>query len=112
MGISRGWRPQRAAGGRALRGEAMTTSGIYEGTIGHRRHEPRREFTHRIALAYVDLEELPELLGGRLVARRPGLVRFRRRDYLGDPAVPLSRAVRDLVEDRTGARPAGPIRLL
>ena len=35
---------------------------------------------------YVDLDELPGLLGGRLVARRPGLVRFRRADYLGDPA--------------------------
>jgi len=39
-------------------------------------------------------------------------VRFRRRDYLGDSAKPLHRAVRDLVEDRTGARPEGPIRLL
>src|SRR4029077_460222 len=48
----------------------------------------------------------------RLVARRPGLVRFRRRDYLGDSAVPLQRAVRDVVEDQTGARPEGPIRLL
>ena len=26
------------------------------------------------------------LLGGRLIARRPGIVRFRRADYLGDPA--------------------------
>jgi len=47
-----------------------------------------------------------------LVARRPGLVRFRRRDYLGDASVPLHRAVLDVVEDRTGARPEGPIRLL
>ena len=39
-------------------------------------------------------------------------MRFRRRDYLGDPAVPLHRAVRDVVEDQTGARPEGPIRLL
>jgi uncharacterized protein len=65
-----------------------------------------------LSLAFIDLEELPGLLGGRLIARRPGLVRFRRRDYLGDPAVPLDRAVRDFVKDRTGARPAGPIRLL
>ena len=90
----------------------MTASCIYEGTIRHRRLEPRREFKHRLALAYLDLEELPGLLDGRLLARRPGLVRFRRRDYLGDPAVPLDRAVRDLVEDRTGARLTGSIRLL
>lgn len=90
----------------------MSSSCLYHGVIRHRRLEPRREFTHRLALAYLDLEELPGLLGGRLVSRRWGLVRFRRRDYLGDPAVPLDRAVRDLVGERTGERPAGPIRVL
>ncbi len=78
----------------------------------HRRLEPRREFRHRLALAYLDLDELPWLLGGRLVSPHPGVVRFRRRDYLGDPAVPLARAVRELVSERVGERPAGPIRLL
>ena len=37
---------------------------------------------------------------------------FAARDYLGDPAVPLHRAVRDVVEEQTGTRPEGPIRLL
>jgi DUF1365 family protein len=90
----------------------VSTSCIYEGTIRHRRLEPGREFSHRLALAYLDLEELPELLDGRLVARSPGLVRFRRRDYLGDPAVPLDRSVRELVNDRTGVWPTGSVRLL
>src|ERR1700756_175255 len=90
----------------------MSASCIYEGTIRHRRFEPPGEFSHRLALAYLDLDELPGLLEGRLVARRPGLVRFRRRDYLGDPAMPLRRAVRDVVQEQTGARPEGPIRLL
>jgi DUF1365 family protein len=90
----------------------VSSSCIYEGVIRHRRLEPRRQFTHELALAYVDLEELPRLLGGRLLSARPGLVRFRRGDYLGDPAVPLDRAVRELVSERTGDWPAGPIRLL
>jgi DUF1365 family protein len=90
----------------------VSSSCIYEGVIRHRRLEPRREFRHRLALVYLDLEELPRLLDGRLVSRRPGVVRFRRRDYLGDPAVPLDRAVRALVSERTGERPAGPIRVL
>ncbi len=90
-----------------------TASCIYEGTIRHRRTQPRREFRHRLALFYLDLDELPSLLGGRLVARRPGLLRFRRRDYLGGAdAVPLDRAVRDEVETQAGVRPEGPIRLL
>jgi DUF1365 family protein len=91
----------------------VTASAIYEGTIRHRRFAVRsNEFRHRLALLYVDLGELDGLLGGRLVARRHGLVRFRRRDYLGDPAVPLSDAVRGLIEHRTGQAPTGPIRLL
>jgi uncharacterized protein len=86
---------------------------IYEGAVRHRRFEVRRhEFRHRLALAYVDLDELPGLLGGRLVAPRPGLVRFRRRDYLGDPSVALADAVRDEVTIRVGRRVDGPVRLL
>ena len=90
----------------------MSASCVYEGTVRHRRWHPRREFHHRLALAYLDLDELPGLLGGRLVSRRPGVVRFRRCDYLGDEAVPLTAAVRACVEQQTGARPLGPIRLL
>ena len=91
----------------------MTASAIYEGTIRHRRYAVRsHEFSHRLALAYLDLDELDGLLGGRLVARRPGLVRFRRADYLGDPQIGLADAVRMLLEHRTGSAPAGPIRLL
>jgi uncharacterized protein len=89
-----------------------TASCIYEGTIRHRRVDPRRTFQHPIALFYVDLDELPGLLDGRLVARRPGALRFRARDYLGRGARPVDRAVRDCVEHALGSRPAGPIRLL
>ena len=71
----------------------MTHSAVYEGTVRHRRFAVRRhDLRHHVAMAYLDLDELPGLLGGRLVARRPGLVRFRREDYLGDPAVPLDDA--------------------
>ncbi len=91
----------------------MTASALYEGAIRHRRFAVRRsDFRHEVAMAYVDLDELPALLGGRLVARRPGIVRFRRRDYLGDPHTPLADAVRDRVAEETGSRPAGPVRLL
>ena len=91
----------------------MTASAIYEGTVRHRRFATRsHEFSHRLALAYLDLEELDTLLGGRLVARRPGLARFRRGDYLGDPAADLAAAVRARVQWHTGSAPTGPIRVL
>ena len=63
-------------------------------------------------MAYVDLDELPSLLGGRLERARPGLLRFRRRDYLGDREAPLADAVRDTVAEHTGSRPSGPVRVL
>jgi DUF1365 family protein len=91
----------------------VTHSAIYEGTIRHRRFAVRNhEFRYRLAMAYIDLDELPTLLGGRLTRRRPGLVRFRRTDYLGDPSTPLTDAVRTLVAENLGSAPQGPIRLL
>jgi DUF1365 family protein len=89
-----------------------TASCLYQGTIRHRRRAPQTEFSHRLTLVYVDLEELPGLLGGRLLRSRPGLLRFRRRDYLGDPQAPLADEVRDRVQELSGTRPGGPIRLL
>src|ERR1700735_3068854 len=91
----------------------MSVSAIYHGHIRHRRFDVRaHEFRYRLALAYVDLDELPTLLGGCLLASRPGPARFRRRHYLGSEDVPLADAVRDVVADRAGVRPSGPIRVL
>jgi DUF1365 family protein len=89
-------------------------SAFYEGTIRHRRFAVREHaFRHRISMAYIDLDELPRLLDGRLTKRGFGLVRFRREDYFGDAAVPLDVAIRALVAERTcGPAPDGPIGLL
>ncbi|MBV9004102.1 MAG: DUF1365 domain-containing protein [Solirubrobacterales bacterium] len=86
---------------------------VYEGTIRHRRVASHAHaFRHRLTLLYVDVERVHEVLGGRLVAPSPRPIRFRRADYLGDPARPLADEVRRVVEERTGQRPDGPIRLL
>jgi hypothetical protein len=65
-------------------------------------------------MLYLDLEELPTLFKDRWLwsGSCVNLAYFRRRDHLGDPRVPLDQAVRDLVEERLGERPKGPIRLL
>jgi len=88
---------------------------LYTGRVHHRRFRPiAHEFRYGIGLAYLDLEELPGLLRSRLplYAARFSPGSFRREDHLGDPATPLSEAVRDLVRAETGHRPEGPIRLL
>jgi uncharacterized protein len=90
-------------------------SALYVGHVRHRRHAgPRDEFRYPLFMAYVDLDELPELFDRRWLwsARRPALAWFRRSDYLGDPAVPLAESVRQLVAERTGRRPDGPVRML
>ncbi|MBA3437078.1 MAG: DUF1365 domain-containing protein [Thermoleophilaceae bacterium] len=93
----------------------MTASAVYDGWVRHRRHTPvEHEFTYRHAMVLLDLGELPEVLDSHpfysATGRAP--VRFRREDYMGDPERPLDECVRDLVEERTGARPRGAVRLL
>ncbi|MEJ2361905.1 MAG: DUF1365 domain-containing protein [Gammaproteobacteria bacterium] len=88
---------------------------LYEGQVRHRRFSPRQHhFRYRLFFVYLDLDELAQVFARRWFwsIRRPALARFRRRDYLGDPNVPLKQAVADRVEQVTGRRPSGPIRVL
>jgi len=93
----------------------MSASAVYEGTVRHRRHTPvEHAFTYDHAMFLLDLDELPGLFDGHPLysARRPAPARMRREDHLGDPQRPLADCVRELVQERTGDRPEGPIRLL
>jgi DUF1365 family protein len=92
---------------------------LYFGRVSHRRHGGAADpvsnaFEYRMFMAWLDLGELDRVFRGRWLwsTRRPALAWLRRADYFGDPARPLEDVVRDLVEERTGRRPAGPIRLL
>jgi uncharacterized protein len=90
-------------------------SALFHGWLDHRRHQPTRHaFRYALFMAWLDLAELDEVFRGRWLwsATRAAPVRFDRRDHLGDPALPLDESVRRLVAERTGTRPAGPIRLL
>lgn len=90
-------------------------SAVYEGTIRHRRFEPiEHSFEYRFFLMYLDLGELPEVLDRYPLysARRAAPARFRRADFMGAPGRPLAECARDAVAFATGARPAGPVRLL
>lgn len=90
-------------------------SALYIGQVRHRRHGPREHrFEQRLFMVWLDLAELDTVFRGRWLwsTRRPALAWLKRADYLGDPSVPLDRAVRDRVEQETGRRPAGPIRML
>lgn len=90
-------------------------SAIYEGRVHHRRYVPRAHaFEYRMAQLYLDLDEVDQIFAGRWFwsSARRNLAEFRRSDYLGPPRMSLADAVRSCVQQATGVRPAGPIRLL
>lgn len=81
----------------------------------HRRLAPTANaFRRRMFMLYLDLDEVAGAPGGSITwpARRLPVMRWRRADHPGDPARPLASWVRDLVAERTGHRPVGPVRLL
>src|SRR6187455_1575879 len=83
-------------------------SAVYEGTIRHRRFEPvEHSFRYPLFLMYLDLDELPGVLDPFpfFSARRRALARFRREDFMGDPARSLADSAREAVEEATGVRP-------
>ncbi len=91
-------------------------SAMYEGVLIHARFGPgpTHSFSYKVAMPLLDLAEVDDVMGLHPAwsAHRPTPVRFRRQDFLGDPATPLDQAVRDLVAERTGQRPDGPVALL
>jgi DUF1365 family protein len=88
---------------------------IYEGQVRHRRFAPKtHEFNYRLFMMYVDLQELPVLFEKYWLWSAKGfnLAWFKRNDHVGDSASSLDEVVRDRVEEASGSRPQGPIRLL
>ncbi|MFV8783716.1 DUF1365 domain-containing protein [Microbulbifer sp. SA54] len=90
-------------------------SAIYRGWVQHRRFSPRHNsFRYRVFMLYLDLAELDRVLAlSPLWSTRVGApVRFRREDFFGDPEISLDEAVRQRIEQETGERPTGSIRML
>lgn len=88
---------------------------LYEGFLQHRRLSPAEHvFRYKLYMVYLDLDELPAVMVGGYGLHRATFspASFLRTDHVGNAEVPLAGAVRDLVEERTGWRPTGPIRLL
>jgi len=94
---------------------AAPRSRIYRGTLRHRRFTPKpHAFSYQVWMAWLDLDELPELFDKvpGFSARRPALARFRREDYLGPVDRPLKTAVREELVRQLGSAPTGRICVL
>ena len=75
----------------------MIASGIYAGTLRHRRFLPRRhEFTYPIFLAFLDIDKLPELMEISPLAshNHSNVVSYQERDHFGDRSLPLRERLR------------------
>jgi len=109
-------RPRRGAGRLSRPDPGMPMeSALYLGTVRHRRFAPRgHRFAYPLFMLYVDLDEVEAVgkVSRWLSTEKPALAWLRRRDYFGDPAFPWAEGVRQLVAERTGRYPGGPVRLL
>jgi DUF1365 family protein len=88
---------------------------IYEGEVRHARYRPKENsFRTSVFFMYLDLAELDKVFNGRWLwsTKRFNLAYLRRKDHFGDPALTIDKAVRDLVQNKTGKRPMGPVRML
>jgi DUF1365 family protein len=88
---------------------------IYEGMVQHRRFSPvENTFRYTTFMAFLDLDELPSLFDKTWLwsAKRPALAWFRRADYHKPEILNLKEAVLSTVEEKTGSRPSGSVRIL
>ena len=98
--------------------QPIVHSALYSGKIGHRRFAPRvHNFTYRIGMLYLDLDEQDAVLALSPLAGRGRFAAFgfRETDYLPQftsSGMPLRDAVRQRVAEALGRSIDGPIRLL
>ena len=88
---------------------------IYEGEVRHARYRPKENrFRTSVFFLYLDLAELDRVFNGRWLWSTKGvnLAYLRRKDHFGDPSLTIDEAVRALVQQKTGKRPAGPVRMM
>ena len=90
-------------------------SAVYFGRVQHTRTAPRRhDFSYRMFMMYLDLDELPGVFDRFLLwsVERLNLASFYRKNYLGDSSRPLKACVLDEVERQAGFRPSGRVGIL
>jgi DUF1365 family protein len=98
-----------------LLADVPLTSAVYEGVVRHRRFAPHAHaFDYKMAQLYLDLDEVDRVFAQRWLwsNEQRNIAQFHRNDYLGPGDMSLADAVRQCVEQATGHRPIGPIRLL
>lgn len=92
----------------------MQPDAIYRGQVRHRRFHPKpHQFHSPLVMLQLDLAHLSAHFERSRWWSLEGfnLISFMRRDYLDAPGANLDEAVRDLVAQKTGKRPAGAVQI-
>lgn len=95
--------------------EKNFASGIYCGWVRHRRETPAKNaFKYQVAMMYLDLSEIKKVfaLSPFFGFSAFSIARFKRSDFHRPEVDDIYQAVADTVEQQTGSRPRGPIRVL
>jgi DUF1365 family protein len=93
----------------------LMESGLYRGTLRHRRFHPvRHEFTYSLFMAFLDVDRLPQLMqmGSFLSLNRPNIASFYDADHFGDPKRTLRERIAADAASNGIALPDGKIFLL
>ena len=90
-------------------------SGIYFGTIRHRRFRPlRHEFTYGLFMVFMDIDRIPKLtrISRLLSYNRFNWATYDERDHFGDPRLPLRKRLECDAQAHGLSLPDGPVFLL
>lgn len=90
-------------------------TGIYIGTLRHRRFQPAlHEFTYPLFMVLLDIDRIPALMKVSPLAayNRFAWASFCERDHFGDPSLPLRERLRADAASQGISLPEGPIYLL
>jgi uncharacterized protein len=90
-------------------------SGIYTGTLRHRRFQPRKhDFTYRLFMAWLDVDQIPSRMAkSRWTSyNRFNWASYYETDHFGDPRLPLRERLRKDAQAHGIDLPDGPIFLL
>ena len=93
----------------------MIDSGIYIGTLRHRRMLPKRhEFTYPLFLMFLDIDQIPDLMRVSPITsyNRANIVSYRESDHFGDSSQELRQRICRDAKLQHVAAPSGKIYLL
>jgi len=93
----------------------MTPGLIYEGTVRHRRFTPsQHEFNYRIFMFCFDVASIESTFQNisQVSIEKFNWFTYQRKNYLGDPKIPLDASVRSQIQAKYGISPTGKIYLL